>query len=523
MSDGMGGGMGGEVRDVAGARGRSARLLAGLGWVPVALAVLAEAAWISIVAGFVQEFALRAPVVNLGGFTLLVGLGVVAGRRLAPRIRGQWPAVALLLVAAGAVAGWLSSADARAELLAGNLAVALGANPGGFAAGLAILRGFAHAGEHLAAGTIGRMVFAGIPILGVLAAVGGMIAEPWRGQFLAGAGVGAAVFVACGLLALAFAGFAEVERSGAPTWRGNPAWLGLLLVAVALLVATAIPVAITAGPAITGAVQLVIGVAIVPLAVVGLVASGGAGLRRILGFVVVGAVIVWILSLTQPGGPLDDLFPGTGEAGVGTRPPVDEVGLVGLGVIVVALVAVGIVLLARAWLRRRPSDDTGDLGDERSFELPEIEASGGGPRPHRRRRLGTPASATEAYIHLVADLADRRQVRRAPGETPAEHARRVRLSGNAGAGGSALGLDLLAADYGLAAFGGVTLSAAETRRAIARWRTLRRHLGRDHAAGAGEAPDADATYGAEGLDRVRPPSAADDEEGRPTGGLGTRL
>jgi len=512
--------MSGGTSGVEGPRGRSARLLEGLGWVPVVLAVLAEAAWISIVAGLVQEFALREPVVNLGGFTLLVGLGVVAGRRLAPRTRGSWPAVALLLVAGGAVAGWLSSADARAGLAAGDLAVALGANPGGFAAGLAILRGFAHAGEHLVAGTIGRMVFAGIPILGILAAVGGMIAEPWRGQFLDGAGLGAAVFVACGLLALAFAGFAEVERSGAPTWRGNPAWIGLLLVAVALLVATAIPVAITAGPAITGVVQLVIGVAIVPFAVVGLVTSGGAGLRRILGFVVVGAIIVWILSLTQPGGPLDDLFPGTSDSGAGTRPPVDEVGLVGLGVIAVILVAAGIALLARAWLRRRPRVETGDLGDERSFELPEIEASGGGSRPHRRRRLGTPASATEAYLHLLADLADRRSVRRFPGETPAEHARRVRLSGSAGHGGGALGLDLLAADYGLAAFGGVTLSAAETRRAIGRWRSLRRYLGRDRAVTVDEAPDADGT---DGLDRVRPPSAEDDEEGRPTGGLGTRI
>jgi hypothetical protein len=507
------------MRGPDGSRGRSARLLEGLGWVPVVLAVLAEAAWISIVAGLVQEFALREPVVNLGGFTLLVGLGVVAGRRLAPRTRGSWPAVALLLVAAGAVAGWLSSADARAGLVAGNLAVAIGANPGGFAAGLAILRGFAHAGEHLGAGTIGRMVFAGIPILGILAAVGGMIAEPWRGQFLAGAGLGAAVFVACGLLALAFAGFAEVERSGAPTWRGNPAWIGLLLVAVALLVATAIPVAITAGPAIAGAVQLVIGVAIVPFAVVGLVTSGGAGLRRILGFVVVGAVIVWILSLTQPGGPLDDLFPETGDSGTGARPPVDDVGLVGIGVIAVVLVAAGIALLARAWLRRRPRDETGDLGDERSFELPEIEASGGGPRPHRRRRLGTPASATEAYLHLVADLADRRSVRRYPGETPAEHAHRVRLSGKAGHGGGALGLDLLAADYGLAAFGGVSLSEAETRRAIGRWRTLRRRLGRDGSATLAEVLQPDEV---DRLDRIRPPGDEDEDE-QPTGGLGTRI
>jgi hypothetical protein len=485
--------------------------------VPVVLAVLAEAAWISIVAGLVQEFALREPIVGLAGMTLFVGAGVVAGRVMARRSGARWPLIALLLVAAGALGGWLSSPAARAGLAAGDPVAAFGANPGGLLAGLAILRGFAHAGEHLAAGTIGRMVFVGLPALGVLAALGGMVAEPWRGQFLAGAGVAAAVFAAAGLLALAFAGFAEIERSGAPTWRGNPAWIGLLLVAVAALVATAIPFSTVAGPAIIGAVQLVVGVAIVPFALVGLVASGGAGLRRVLGFVLVGAFIVWILSLTQPGGPLDILIPDAGEGGPVEASPIDQVGLAGLGAVVVALVAAGIVLLARAWLRRRPRDETGDLGDERSFDLPEVEASAAGSQRHRRRRLGSPASATEAYLHLLADVADRGAVARAPGETPAEHAHRLRWSGRAG--NSALGLELLAADYGLAAFGGVGLSTAETRRAIARWRALRRHLGRD---GFTTVPDGVPAVEADGLDRARPPSDSDEDE-RPTGGLGTRI
>ena len=73
---------------------------------------------------------------------------------------------------------------------------------------------------------------------------------------------------------------------------------------------------------------------------------------------------------------------------------------------------------------------------------------------------------------LVDDLADRPQVRREPAETPAEHARRLREGG-----GSALGLDLLAADYALVRFAGVRLSEREDRRAVARWRTLRRTLG----------------------------------------------
>ena len=62
-------------------------------------------------------------------------------------------------------------------------------------------------------------------------------------------------------------------------------------------------------------------------------------------------------------------------------------------------------------------------------------------------------------------------LRRGPGETPIEHAARLRERGASG-----LGLELLAADYGLVRDGGRTLTAREDHRAIERWRTLRRSL-----------------------------------------------
>jgi hypothetical protein len=64
-------------------------------------------------------------------------------------------------------------------------------------------------------------------------------------------------------------------------------------------------------------------------------------------------------------------------------------------------------------------------------------------------------------------------VRRDPSETPAEHARRLR-----GDGVGALSLDLLAADYALARFGGLGLGEREDRRAVGRWRQLRTRLGK---------------------------------------------
>jgi hypothetical protein len=76
-----------------------------------------------------------------------------------------------------------------------------------------------------------------------------------------------------------------------------------------------------------------------------------------------------------------------------------------------------------------------------------------------------------AYRGLIEDLAPRMGVRREPGETPAEHAGRLRR-----AGVGALGLDLLAADYGLARFAGRELSEREEQRAIGRAAMLRRRL-----------------------------------------------
>ena len=60
---------------------------------------------------------------------------------------------------------------------------------------------------------------------------------------------------------------------------------------------------------------------------------------------------------------------------------------------------------------------------------------------------------------------------RGPDETPAAHARRLHE-----AGVGTLELDLLAADFELARWGGRSISRAEHRRAIGRWDRLRGRL-----------------------------------------------
>jgi hypothetical protein len=148
--------------------------------------------------------------------------------------------------------------------------------------------------------------------------------------------------------------------------------------------------------------------------------------------------------------------------------PPDEAIAIGAGLLLV-LAALGVVLLARLWMRRIPRIED-DVREIRAIDHGAVR-----PRLGRRgrRRALAPVDASTAYEALLADLADRPVVRREPAETPAEHARRLRTDGT-----SDLRLDLLAADYALARFAGLTLSTREDRRALNRWRSLRRHMGR---------------------------------------------
>ena len=120
-------------------------------------------------------------------------------------------------------------------------------------------------------------------------------------------------------------------------------------------------------------------------------------------------------------------------------------------------------------MRRVPPPD-GAIGEARS-----IDPSGDGLATRRRRRRfgrrAVPENAVDAYVALIDDLDRYHDVRRDPAETPAAHAGRLRAGGQTG-----LALELLAADYALARYGGITLPEREDRRAVGRWRVLRRTL-----------------------------------------------
>ena len=431
--------------------------------VPLALVIVAEAAWISVVAGLVQEFTLHQPTMSITLLTAFVAAGVLAARVVGPRLGARWPLVGLGLCVAGGAAGWLSSAEARGALGVGGLGDALAANPGGWLAALAVLRGFAHARLPLSEETIGRLLGAGVPGLAFAAIVGGMVAEPFRGQFLAAAIVAVIIFATTATVALALTRLATVGADSGFDWRRNPTSVGLLAVLVLAAGALAVPASSVAAPAI----GFVVGVSIVPLLIIGMVVGFDRRTARLVAFALI-AVVAVATFMNLVGGP----SPAT-DSPVAPLPevvatPPDEAIVIGAGLVLV-LAALGVILLARLWMRRIPRIED-DVRETRTIdhgaELPRFGWRG-------RRRGPGPVDAATAYEALIADLADRPVVRREPAETPAEHARRLRTDG-----ASDLRLDLLAADYALARFAGVTLSSREEQRALNRWRSLRRSLGR---------------------------------------------
>jgi hypothetical protein len=451
---------------------------------PLALVIVAEAAWISVVAGLLQEFALRPPVVGLPALIVFVGAGVVLARLLAARLGERWLPVGFGIVLAAGAVGWLLSPAARSAIESG-IGPALAAHPGGWLAGLAVLRGFAHARLPLAEGTVARLLAIGVPGLAVAATLGGVIAEPHRTRFLEDALVAAIVYIGAAVLALAFTRIDAIGLDGGFDWRRNPRWLTLTVVVVAVAILVAIPLASVAGTLIS----VIVSVALGPLLVVGLLSGFDRTARRILGFFI---VIVVALVLISRGFGINVEIPDT-TTPASAEPPSpasEQLVTIGIGGLLLLAMIVGIIVVIALWMRRTPPPD-GALGETRT-----IDPRGAGLAQPRRGlrswRRPAPRTAVEAYVALVGDLDRHPVVRRGEAETPAAHAARLRAVGEAD-----LSLDLLAADYALARYGGMALPAREDRRAVGRWRRLRKHLpaaadrAARHRPGAATTPDAE--------------------------------
>ena len=268
--------------------------------------------------------------------------------------------------------------------------------------------------------------------------------EPWRGDFLSAAQLQVLLFLGSSLAALVLARVTLAAGGTAVDWRRNPAWLAMVVLLLTVTLVVAVWVSLTAGEVISMAVTALV----VPLLLIGFVAGIDRRTLRILLVCVAAAGLIAIVvrtlqSLVGPNRPAPLPSGGVGEQ------PQEPVQATLLGVaILVAVVVVVILVLARLALRRGPALTM----DDEMREIADDEEEGLDQRRRRRRRFRrrpAPVDAVAAYRDLLEDLEDRPPVAREPGETPSEHAARLRHAGVSG-----LALDLLAADYGLARFGG---------------------------------------------------------------------
>ena len=242
-----------------------------------------------------------------------------------------------------------------------------------------------------------------------------------------------------------------------------------LLMVVGIIVVVALPVAALVGlpiaqgvtAVVTNAVLLVVGGILGALgALVTLVA---AALGSLLGSIVTTPSALPVAS-PPPAGPRPTPapMPGTGMT-------FDVVGPL-LPVLVLASLLGAAWYLTVRWQGSRDDALAPDRIVERRsimFDL-RIGLPGVARRVSQLRPTGAPSGALEAYPRLLHDWAAPHPLARRLSETPAAHAARLRVDGRGD-----LGLELLVADYELAHFGGVRLSAREHGRAVERWRRLR--------------------------------------------------
>ena len=445
---------------------------------PVGLVVVAEAAWIAILGGLIEEYALRTPTLGIAELALFVLGGVAAAHVLAPRLRpGRWAVASIAVVAAGAIIGILAAPESRTALLdpAGGFVAALGRHPGGLVAGLAVFRGFRHAQIPLDEDAV-RHLFAGGAAMAVFGALAGtLVAEPWRDRFLADTLDQVVVFAVTVVLGLALTRQLAAEQDGGERWTPNTSWIGLIAIVVAITGLAVVPASTIASPLIELAVYLLFAALLVVGAVIGWTRQTVIG---IIAAVVVFVALATLVSMTPPdpadpgsigaGGGLPNGAGAGADGGPGPTIPTEVAW--GLVIILVALV---IGALAWWWARGRRARDPSVVIETRFIDRSRgIEPRR--PSPGWLARLGVhlpPSDAPNAYLALIRELTGKVGVERDASETPHEHAHRLRTSGT-----PTLGLELLAADYALVRFGGEQLTRREHRRGVDRWRGLRLRL-----------------------------------------------
>jgi hypothetical protein len=433
-----------------------------LGWLLPVLAIVAEGALLAVIYVAVQVIVdHRVPL--LGTFELAAAAGAVAfatRRRWIQPDEDALPFLAMLALLG--VIGWLWDDSARALALDGAVLEALAVHPGGWLMVVAGMRGVGRAFE-VDDRAVTRLVLGGVPALAIPWGLGQLSAGDLRPVFTDQAFVASITFVTAGFIAAGLARLQEIGRETGVDWRHDRSWMSTVLGVIVVVLALGIPASILLGLPGDAVAR---GILDPMLAILGYLFVGFATLAA-LGAVVL-ATILRSFGIRLPPPMTAEELAGLQEIPTYT---IEELrgALTGLTALWVALVVVGIVLV-RVWMRRRRRGVVRVGDEERSFRLP------GRSWRQRRPRLPRPSpavpmratDAVTAYLASIEELAAHDAVdARAEHETPRAHATRV-------AAGRELGA--LQADYALARYGGRTLSDAEHRRAVGRWRRLRERL-----------------------------------------------
>lgn len=389
--------------------------------------------------------------------------GALVGVVLARQIR-QWPqrqyaatVIGAAIIAAG-VGAWLAIApDLRPDEVVNGVLV----NPGGWLLGLALLRGTAHADVAAEAEVARRVLDRGM--IGLVAfwvvATGSDLVH--NQTFAAAAFAATLTFISAGLLSVGLGRLSDLEVEASDSAR--PRWIALLLGVSGLVLLVGIPLAAVLGLPLESALAGIVG----PLAP--LVAAFFILLAVPIGLLL--EAFAALLRSLPHGHPLPSVAPALASAAshhqaLPPGPAPDLTWLLWIGVVAGVALALAVI----AWFVRRPEIVIAAEPAEEVREAEPIDVGFGLRLP--RLRLGrrwrrSPRNAIEAYRYALDSLVGREEARR-HGETPREHAIRVQPTGM----GPSLGR--LAADYQLVALAGRTLTNAEERRALHRWRRITR-------------------------------------------------
>lgn len=432
-----------------------------------ALIALSEGAWVSIVYLVLEGAAHGARPLGVAAFVVAAAAGLVVGIRTRSEV-GRVRSVVAGLIVLG-IGGWLVADTTMARLGTLDVAGAIAAHPGGPLLALAALRGVLRGGA-MADPSLDDSLLGG-PAYGVALAwvLGGALAEPARTAFTSDAFAPTILFIAAGPAGNAVSRVAELGRVGGFSWTANRAWLGLLAGSFLLLAGVAVFGATGASAAIRDVAPLLIVAVIVIAAVRGPEPRHRPGDRRksIVAWLIVFAVILLLVALpfhplTQQAGQPVIPVPAADTDG-SERPGGAFLLIVGGAITAVVIV----YMLRRRWASAHLART--ELGDDRYVDVGFSGFSNLGRwRPARAHRAGPPVDAAGAYRAALTALATDPSTRRGHGETPIAHSRRLRGDGTGG-----LALDLLAADYQLTRFGGLSLSRGEERRAMSRWHEIR--------------------------------------------------